>query len=966
MAVPLSAAHNYTNSSLATNFLLAVPRFAKRAGAFAIHYIPDHFDSILAKLLTAGTVIADPTLSGTTNISSKTPSSTSSSAALFAFNAPSTTRSAATAAVTGSHPASSSIFSLSNLRTLTSFGSYIISKWALTTFIVAVALNRTQVYASARVALRLNVFMRAALYCVPIAVLFFQSQTVIRALRCQSSPDWSIMRYQNASMHYTLDHAGDGGLLYEMSRSVLFWETDEESCRAIGMAALPDGQKYSGSLSLLWPLFLSFCASSFVETLVSALQNRQPITENSLFEQSLAFAEAEALVVRPFEIAIIAGKADPDAGLPLKTHHVKRVMNVTQEVLLISLISALSNLSSNILAVFGKRKKWRLVNTAVWGFAYMGAFIWGIYKVITEEDYEAWNFRFPTVFVIGFIPHLLIITGMIGCAAIYAFALLLMMVSPPPGQSPTTIKERFQMAYENLQANVYLATGENIRFSWEDDFYSSLLKAGFTILSCASEAVYLNESTNVRVGRLTWLEQNRIDELTKRRGLLFQKAQRSIPNEIKRRAIAGYATTDETDQRLAGGNSGYAVERKPRSRDRNADPLLFNTSNGNIGIVERHGRLSLAFRFISGLFWLSLAMTLHSFFTLCRLVGITYRPAWVRRLVGPRPHEKPRNENSSHNNTLEFWVLNEDGISRPATDPNIDVEAEMRRQQLLNGQQYQMAHPEDDMDEKLYDWWKQGGWWGEADSSGTYTPVMGTQDDDTTSVISSTATDDFPDYYSHEWITESDSEDGQRTPTRQNPFPFLSTQNTDDLLDPSLLANLLDPQSIEHQHEARMLARRLRTPGTLTRAAYARRAARDRAAVLTSSRAFNPDRRVLDAVDEERRLEAFILEQRVRHGSNATAVPIASPSRADTATTTATDDRPSSSASEDWATGAPGMGSAGPLCVVCQDAPRTVLLWPCGCLALCDECRVIMATRNFTNCVCCRTATEAFSRLYVP
>src|ERR1700761_1986875 len=426
MAVPLSASHNYTNSSLAANFLLAVPRLAKRAGAFAIHYIPDHFDSILAKLLTAGTVIADPTLSGTTNLSSKTPSSTSSSsAALFALNAASTAQPAAAATVTASPSASSfSMFSLSNLRTLTSFGSYVISKWALTTFVVAVALNRTQVYASARVALRLNFFMRAALYCLPIAVLILQCGTVVRAWRCQSSPDWSTMRYQNASMHYALDHAGDGGLLYDMSRSVLFWETDEESCRAVGMAALPNNQRHSGSLSLLWPLFLSFCISSFVETMASALQNRQPITENSLFEQSLAFAEAEALVVRPFEIAIIAGKAEADAGLPLKPHHVKRVMNVTQEVLLISLISALSNLSSNILAVFGKRKKWRLVNTAVWGFAYMGAFVWGIYKVITEEDYEAWNFRFPTVFVIGFIPHLLIISGMIGCAAIYAFALI--------------------------------------------------------------------------------------------------------------------------------------------------------------------------------------------------------------------------------------------------------------------------------------------------------------------------------------------------------------------------------------------------------------------------------------------------------------------------------------------------------------------------------------------------------------
>jgi hypothetical protein len=742
------------------------------------------------------------------------------------------------------------------------------------------------------------------------------------------------------------------------------------------MAALPKNQRHSGSLALLWPLFLSFCISSFVETMASALQNRQPITENSLFEQSLAFAEAEALVVRPFEIAIIAGKAEADAGLPLKPHHVKRVMNVTQEVLLISLISALSNLSSNILAVFGKRKKWRLVNTAVWGFAYMGAFVWGIYKVITEEDYEAWNFRFPTVFVIGFIPHLLIISGMIGCAAIYAFALVLMMMSPPPGQQPpTTIKERFQIAYENLQANVYLATGENIRFSWEDDFYSSLLKAGFTILSCASEAVYLNESTNIRVGLLTWLEQSRIEELAKRRGVLFQKTQKSIPNEIKRRAITGYATTDETDQRLSGRNSGYAVERKPRSRDRDADPLLFNTSNGNIGIVERHGRLSLALRFMRGLFWLSLAMTLHSFLTMCRLVGITYRPAWVRQLVGPRTHDKPRNENSAHSNTLEFWVLSEDGKFRAASDPNVDVEAEMRKQQSVGSRRSQMADPENEMDDRLYEWWKLGGWWGEADSSGDYAPNLGAQDDDTTSIISSIATDDLPDYHKHEWTTDSDSE-GQRTPTRIEPYPFATSSSSahNDLIDPTGLANLLDPQTIEDQHEARMLARRLRHPGILTRAAYASRSARDRAAVLTSSRAFNPDRRVLDAVDEERRLERFILEQRARHASSASDAPTpTSHLERPAATAAATsleveeiDGYPSLSSSEDWATGAPGMGSAGPLCVVCQDSPRTVLLWPCGCLALCDECRVIMATRNFTNCVCCRTATEAFSRLYVP
>jgi C3HC4-type zinc finger (RING finger) protein len=753
------------------------------------------------------------------------------------------------------------------------------------------------------------------------------------------------MRYNNATAHFALDHAGDGGLLYRMSGSLLFWETVEQSCEKVGMAMVPSGQRHSGSLSILWPLFLSFCASSFVETLVAALQGRQPIIENSLFEQSLAFAEAEALVVRPFEVAIIAGKVDPDAGLPLKVNHVKRVMNVTPEVLLIGLISALSNLSSNVLAVFGKRKKWRLVNTAVWGIAYMGAFLWGIYRVITEEDYDQWNFRFPTVFVLGFIPHLLIITGMIGCATIYGLALLLMMVSPPPGLAPTTIKQRFAIAYENLQANVYLATGENIRFSWEDDFYSSLLKAGFAILSCASEAVYLNESTNVRVGGLTWLEQIRMEEFAQRHGLLFQKTQKSIPNEIRRKAITGYATVDETDKKLVGHASGYAIERKPRSRDRNADPVLFN--DGNVGIVERHGRLPLALRFLRGLFWLSLATTLNSCFTLFRVLGIRYRPQWARRLVGPTAIEKPQGNSSGQKPTREFFALTADGKLRPTSDPNVDVEAEMRRQGVVGKSRQQPSYEDHDMDEKLYDWWKSGGFWGEVDSSGDYIPRQEPQDDDATSVISSAFSENQSD-----WNTESES-DGQRTPTRTDPFPNSASYAAEnDTIDPTLLANLLDPQTLEHQQEARMLARRLRTPGILTRSSYQKRADDDRTALLFSSRAFNPDRRQLDAHEEERRMENFILQQRKRHEPQ---IPI----RSEPLSGSSTND-------EDWATGAPGMGSGGPLCVVCQDAPRTVLLWPCGCLALCDECRVIMATRNFTSCVCCRTATEAFSRLFVP
>lgn len=67
------------------------------------------------------------------------------------------------------------------------------------------------------------------------------------------------------------------------------------------------------------------------------------------------------------------------------------------------------------------------------------------------------------------------------------------------------------------------------------------------------------------------------------------------------------------------------------------------------------------------------------------------------------------------------------------------------------------------------------------------------------------------------------------------------------------------------------------------------------------------------------------------------------------------------------------------LCVVCCCEPRTIIHWPCRCLALCDECRRILANQQRTVvvrgshgvlpvqlCPTCRTPVMAFSRIYVP
>ncbi|KAJ2781060.1 hypothetical protein H4R18_003107 [Coemansia javaensis] len=52
------------------------------------------------------------------------------------------------------------------------------------------------------------------------------------------------------------------------------------------------------------------------------------------------------------------------------------------------------------------------------------------------------------------------------------------------------------------------------------------------------------------------------------------------------------------------------------------------------------------------------------------------------------------------------------------------------------------------------------------------------------------------------------------------------------------------------------------------------------------------------------------------------------------------------------------------LCVVCWASARCVMLRPCRCLCLCNDCRVALAVRSFDHCPCCRRPVAGYSRVY--
>lgn len=743
----------------------------------------------------------------------------------------------------------------------------------------------------------------------------------------------------------------DGGPLYAISSRLLFWQTERDSCLKSGMIAPRGGHSaVYGSASVLWPLFMCLCISHFMETISCALQGRQPMAETgmTIFEHSLAFAEAEAVVRSSIGLGLFGlpkftgtssattSTATPTAGIATKKILVTRAMilqhlNVPPEVLLIALISSMSHLSSHVLGVLGLQARFRLVNTAIWGIAFMGAFGWSFSKFAqAASQNDVGVLRYPTVCIIGFVPHLMIIAGTLLCGLIYVFAVILTVLSPPTRtHAEGSLRQRIIMAHNNLQANASLS---NIRVTWRDEFYTTLLKIGFTVLTAASEAVYFNEGSIVTVNPRTWLEEKRYDEIMKSKRI-SEKLHARIPAEIQGGIIAeglGMISEDSFPPNVGVPIvSGYRWERKTTKPRSLAGAAAMKEEGA--GGSQRSGRWYLSLKLakqVSQLVGCCVARITVSFM---RSIGIRQPPNWIRAfatLPESGKNEAPAQEEGQKQ--LDFWMLSDDGSLYLPQDINVDVEYETRKRMLHSDTPFE-GH--ESIDSNLYNWWKVGGWWGEVDSSGDYQPT----EDDTASIASTTENADSA------WESD-DASDGRRTPTQAAyerstiKKSFAASENT-----LSHLAGLLDPKSFEQKEEARLLAQRLHRDHPMTRSQYRKITEGEKLRLLAHPMNVETNQGVLSSDDEERLLERIILTRR------------------ETSRTEKSGLTPSS-----WTDGAEGMGDGGPQCVVCHSSPRTILVWPCRCLSLCEECRVQLAMNNFGSCVCCRRDVVAFSRLFVP
>ncbi|KJZ79398.1 hypothetical protein HIM_00867 [Hirsutella minnesotensis 3608] len=840
------------------------------------------------------------------------------------------------AVLAGDAHVQTSRFSIEGARGLGSVFSYATSKWALSCVAMAIILNRTHIFAATRRRLRLRWHIRMLLRLAPVLLLAVQACRLLQSIQCQTSPDFVRLRWGETKRAADMVPSHPNAWLNTISSFLLMGATDAQSCMAVGTmhdSNLHDTQSERGSLSHLWPLFGTFCLSHFLETVSCAVQGRSPASETgmTLFEQSLAFAEADAAVSDQLGWTALANasRLQNDSNSTLgstiamtRSMALKRV-NAAPEVLLVAFLSSMTHITSHILGIFDAQSRFRLFSTGFWAICFMLSIVWSALSFEPENPLALGLLRFPTVCIIGFVPHVLVLTGILVCLGIYAFALFLSaLVSPHEDGLPLpTFRQRLAYAHANMQATNSLS---DIRITREMDFYTALLRTGFAAITLASEAVYLNEDRGVTLQHHTWLEAARLREIEE---LQRQCIGMGLPSLGPDQADIIGLVPIKADSSPS--SNGYARERAAQNlpKGRGERGLRLGT-----GATERSSRWYMAIEFLLTTAKLVIRVCALSFLWSLGVLRVAYRPRWLLRLARrPKPEDgcDDGGRLSGSSGAERSVAGQQDDV--PSGAAGIDVEAEFRN---LGG-----FDDEESLDLDLYKYWLKGGWWGSDDSSGDFNPDSTNDDWDNTSVVSATSALGRSEDEGSDWESEYE---GQKTPTAQSQRPAQEDLSFDDSsMALSDLARLLHPGSREEREEALRLAAHLQSEKIMTRAAFRRMETIRRARVLTtlSRGEFNrtlPNAK-LTPEEEERLLEHILISRRQASG-----------------------DPGSQSRGHDWA-----FGEGSP-CVVCQSSSRTIIVWPCRCLSLCDDCRVSLAMNNFDKCVCCRRDVLSFSRIFVP
>lgn len=252
-----------------------------------------------------------------------------------------------------------------------------------------------------------------------------------------------------------------------------YFAYDSDKFANVSLMRTPEDQVMVGpTTDMYFSVFLSFCLSLFVETMLLVLADKKPYTELgiTIFEHLFAFQEFSS------NGALIFGGSSG-------THY----RRPTEEVLVLALFSLVNHLNIHFGGLINGNK-YRLIPLSIAGLSFLAYFL---RKLLLGQI-----LRFPFILMVTFLPQIIIISLVIICAMIFALAVL-----ANGGK------------IDNLNYALFLLVkdenGESPAFDihWHDDFYTALLNLGMLAISLAGKLSYITELLLVNMDDATWLDR---------------------------------------------------------------------------------------------------------------------------------------------------------------------------------------------------------------------------------------------------------------------------------------------------------------------------------------------------------------------------------------------------------------------------------------------------------------------------
>ncbi|GMM38464.1 putative ubiquitin-protein ligase [Saccharomycopsis crataegensis] len=796
-------------------------------------------------------------------------------------------------------------------RNFNIFFSYLVSRYALVCMFSAIVLNRTVLFASinnnnnnrnlrhnvdgangievnfqgeqaglmAKLGVKIkNLFIYAEfskivkvlLRFLILGLLFINLKKVLISLNCYVKPVNKILSNYEYFNYYPEDAEANSWYFQPVSYNVTRAFEIYNSTVIIGRGGNINHDtinfgKIGPSTNILWPLYLTFCFSQFIETFCSVISGSQPNADTSLtlFEQSLAFHEFDSTSWSPFESP----------------------MYPTPELLILCVTSILSHMSIHVLKTFGWMK-YRLLVSTILGLSFISYYVASIFtgRIL----------YFPLVVIISFLPQMGVLVIILICCVIYFSAYAI---------AKTDSNGSHELTFTNLGV-------ENLNINLNEDFNSVVMKLSVIALTTATKKSYIKELSYIELPASTWLdmELHRLEESSSEAGKNRGDAEDSI---YKKKFISSYNNFFSVPPELI-----TLLEEETRLQA--MDPNNRSTHE-NWESSRKFHRFGVIMKFFMRL-----------------LFALVFKRKSIlqKQEALQRKNELLKKSEKSQISSASGYSIEEQSFYEETND-----EVSVNYDRLLTGT---LVTEEDDTSDFEF----------EDDNEEDLEPLEYDSDDE--SEAEATISTETSLITKNRKINKSSQKEvenhGHLISEIFNPSEVLSLFINKPTIKDDSITNIneftFDEEfkrilsfHLSQEYEAsssRMQQNQEQRP--ITRSLY------KELSNLGMGNSQSQD-------SETAKLIQLIVAQRKGGLSNHKHKP----SRKNDVEEDGDDeDFEDESFSKEYT------------CVICQTHPRQIILWPCKCLAICDNCRLSLVLRDFNSCVCCRQGIDGYSKVFMP